>query len=265
MGNNFTTRFQARFAIVFVLCALVVLTFPLVTFGQSANAIEQAIAHLEANEPEQARTILKAEVAVAPSAIAYANLATAELALRNLGEAAYAFEMSRALGGFSEAEAFRQNLQQGLPAELRSLGDGPLRKVFQPILRVVPENAFGGIALFTGLLACLLVLAMLFKAGFSGFTWAKLVLLSLVGVCAVSLVLAKARSNYRISSSGVVLQSTQLYKAPSEQSERIRNLPEGAVLIVGELLNSTYRVKLPTGVEGWVPETDIRMVEVGNL
>ena len=58
------------------------------------------------------------------------------------------------------------------------------------------------------------------------------------------------------------MSSTQLYTAPSAQSDRLRSLPEGAVVKVGELLNQTYRITLPTGVDGWVPEGDVRVVNI---
>ncbi|MFK8055165.1 MAG: SH3 domain-containing protein [Saprospiraceae bacterium] len=271
MGNKLTTRFQARFAV--TLCALLlVFSAPCDARGSSPDSgtsvktpVEQAIDLLKANEPAEAKSLLVKELALEPSAIAYANLAAAELALKNEGEAAYAFELSLALGGFSKSEAFRQNLQQGLPAELRSLSDGPLRKIFQPVHRLLPDNAFAGISLAAGLMALLLGLGFFFGAGFAAKSWSKLALFGLLVLFGLSLVLAKAQSNYRNPQSGVVMQSTQLYKAPSEQSDRVRSIPEGAVVSIGELLNDTYRVTLPTGVEGWIPEGDIRVVKAVNL
>jgi len=258
MGNNLTTRLQARFAV--VLCLLV--------WGCSAFAktpVEQAIDFLNSDEPEKAKLILDVEVSQNPSAIAYANLAATNLALKYDGEAAYAFEMARTLGGFPKSEVFKQNLQKGLPAELRSLSDGPLRKVIQPLLRGLPDNASAAISLFSGLLACFLGLAFLFREGLARRRAPRLVLMGLVVFCLLGLVLAKAQSNYRMPSSGVVMKSTQLYEAPSTQSPRMRSLPEGAIVTVGELLSGTYRVTLPTGKKGWVPEGDIRVVKLSQL
>jgi len=237
----------------------------LVLSAFAKTPIEQAVELLQANEPAQAKAVLEEELGVVPSAVGYANLAAAELALKNKGEAAHAFEMARALGGFSESEAFRQNLQQGLPAELRSLSDGPLRKVFQPVLRSVPDNTFGVLAIGAFLFALLLTVAYVFGTGIVKYAWSKFLLVGLVVLGAMSLVLAKAQSNYRSPSLGVVMQSTQLYKAPSEQSDRVRSLPVGAVISIGELLNETYRATLPTGVEGWIPEGDVRVVKAVNL
>ncbi len=263
MGNTVKTCLQARFVVV-LLCALglVSLAFPAESLGQSASKIEQAIDLLENKEPAKAKALLEEEVAVQPSAIAYANLATAELALKHRGEAAYAFEMSRALGGFSKSEAFRQNLELGLPAELRSLSDGPMRKMIEPVLRVVPQNGFSILALLSGLLALLIGLGLVFKSGFSEQSWTSIALVVLVFVSVVGLVLAKARSNYRNPETAVVMINSNLYQAPSAQSERVRSLPEGSVVKVGELLNQTYRVTLPTGVDGWVPEGDVRVVNI---
>lgn len=266
MGNNLTTHIQARFAVTLCALFLVFLAFPTASFGQSAKpANEQAVELLKSNEPAKAKALLIEQIEAEPSAIAFANLAAAELALKNQGEAAYAFEMARALGGFSGSGDFRQNLQKHLPAELRSLSDGPLRKVIQPLARSLPDNSFAAMALFFGLFACMLGLAFMFRSEIARKSWSAVVLFALVVLCVLGLVLAKAQSNYRNPSSGVVLQSTQLYEAPSVQSERIRSLPEGAVVMVGELLSGTYQVTLPTGKVGWVPEGDIRMVKVDQL
>ncbi len=262
MGNTVKTCLQTRFVVAICVLGLVFFAFPERCTGQSTNTIVEAIELLENNEPAKAKAILVEEIASHPSAIAYANLATAELAMKQRGEAAYAFEMARALGGFSESEAFRQNLQQGLPAELRSLSDGPLRKIFQPILRVVPQNGFSVLALLAMILATFIGLAMMFREGFSNQSWTKGALFALVILAGLGVVLAKARSNYRNPETAVVMNSTQLYQAPSAQSERVRSLPEGAVVSVGELLNQTYRVTLPTGVDGWVPEGDLKLVNI---
>lgn len=258
MGNNLTTRFQARFAV--VLCLLV-----WVCSAFAKTPVEQAIDFLNSNEPEKAKHLLDVEVSKNPSAIAYANLAAANLALKYDGEAAYAFEMARALGSFPKSEVFKQNLQKGLPAELRSLSDGPLRKVIQPLLRTLPDNASAGISLFSGLLACILGLGFLFRDGLAQRQIPRITMVVLVVLCLLGLVLAKAQSNYRKPSSGVVMKSTQLYEAPSTQSPRLRSLPEGAIVTVGELLSGTYQVTLPTGKAGWVPEGDIRVVKLPQL
>ena len=262
MGNRLATCIQARFVLILtVVLGMLGGVLP----GYAQPSFDTAVVRLQQNQPQQARELLQEEVAVRPSALAYANLAAAELALRNYGEAIYAFEMAQALGGFSGSEAFRQNLQQHLPPEHHSLSASPWRKSLAPVIRLSPQNFWAALAAL-----CLIGLTVLLAAQLLGRSILPptrntqvIVVLLLIG--ALALVLAKAQSSWRNPGGVVVMSGTAMYEAPSTQSKRLQTIKAGAAFQGGELLNDLILVTLPTGEQGWVPAQDLRWVEVTNL
>ncbi len=197
-----------------------------------------------------------------PSAEVYYNLALAEYRRGRVGEAAWASACSAALGHVPANDSLKTTLQRALPVDLKPLPPSPLAQRWSSLALGLPDNVAAVLALAGALAAGTLVFFVLLRRApprrRTPVVATAAALLLFAGLAyALSLAKASARDN---RSQGVVVSPTALYAAPSARSERLRDLPPGARFDLGEEVSGTWRVTLPTGVEGWVPATALRRV-----
>ena len=237
-----------------------------VTSAFAKTGYASALDDIAEGRYELAVGFLAEHVAAEPSPEAYLNLALAYRGHRKPAQATLALLTAESLGAHGKAlKEVRKAVYAPIPAELRPLSVGPLKGLARTINSVLPANgaALGAMALLAvGLI--LLVLIISGAVNGQGGTLTSATAISLLGA-ALFFWLALMECRQRNTDWAAVTGATGLHASPSVQSERIRGLPKGTPIELGERVSDTYFVTLPTGTSGWVPAGSVqRMSGVGE-
>lgn len=229
----------------------------------AGTAVESFVAGVEAlqnDDTAKAIDALETSAAAAPSALAYANLASAYRRAGDDAGAAWAAASALSLGGVGGRTGDLERSFVHLPPELVPLPPPPTRQVWRRWASVLTGGVWQLAGLALWLTGFALVSLRVFGAGNARTRTLSYAGLLSIAFGAVAIGFAHTHARMLRASVGVTTDSADLHAAPSARSDAQRVLPKGAVLELGEGLDDHYAVKLPNGERGWVAQDRLRRV-----
>lgn len=232
--------------------------------GAAADLVKQGNDACAGANYTQAANLYEQALAQGVESVAvYYNLGNAYYQQQKTAQAILNYE--RALRMQPHNKSIQNNLQlakERVNPPIDELPEVFYRQWWATVLGILPSGIWGFLSILTlwaaaalGVLFLLSASAMRKKQAFAGAILC-LVMAILLHIFAYNRYQTETTNNYAV----LMQPNTALKKGPSDSSESITNLSEGAKVRTNERVNGWVRITLPDNREGWVNEKSLNTI-----